>query len=68
MKMNMGKKCADTQIAHAIAIHAKIAVLALALMAFQANLTNEGETQIFARACSGHGALSGNKKGQMDYD
>ena len=42
MKMNMEKKCADTQIAHAIAIHAKNATLALALMAFQANLTDEG--------------------------
>lgn len=42
MKMNMEKKCADTQIAHAIAIHAKNAALALALMAFQAILTNEG--------------------------
>lgn len=38
----MGKKCAGTQIAHAIAIHAKTVHLALALMAFQANMTNEG--------------------------
>ena len=38
----MGKKCAGIQIAHVIAIHAKIATLALALMAFQANLTDEG--------------------------
>ena len=42
MKMNMGKKCAGTQIAHAIAIHAKTAPSALALMAFQVNMTNEG--------------------------
>jgi len=42
MKMNMEKKYADTQIAHAIAIHAKNATLTLALMAFQANLTDEG--------------------------
>ena len=38
--MNMGKKCAGTQIAHAIAIPAKIVHLALALMAFQMSLTN----------------------------
>ena len=37
----MEKKCAGTQIAHVIAIHAKTAHLALALMAFQVNLTNE---------------------------
>jgi len=42
MKMNMGKKCAGTQIAHAIAIHARTAPSALALTAIQANLTNEG--------------------------
>ena len=36
----MGKKCADTQIAHVIAIHAKTAHLALALMVFLVNLTN----------------------------
>jgi hypothetical protein len=42
MKMNMAKKCADTQIAHAIAIRAKSVALALALMVFQAKLTNEG--------------------------
>ena len=37
----MGKKCAGTQIAHAIAVHAKTAHLAPALMAFLVNLTNE---------------------------
>jgi hypothetical protein len=42
MKMNMGKKCAGTQIAHAIAIRAKSVALALALMAFQVNMTNRG--------------------------
>ena len=41
----MGKKCAGTQIAHAIAIHAKTAHLALALMAFLVNLTNEGSVK-----------------------
>ena len=38
----MGKKCVDTQITHAIAIHAKTVHSALALMAFQVNMTNEG--------------------------
>ena len=43
MKMNMEKKCAGTQIAHAIVILAKIVALALAVMVFQVNLTNGGE-------------------------
>ena len=42
----MGKKCADTQIAHVIAIHAKTAHLALALMAFLVSLTNGGRSEM----------------------
>ena len=42
----MGKKYADTRIAHVIAIHAKTAHLALALMAFQANMTNGKGTEM----------------------
>lgn len=50
----MEKRCADTLIAHAIAIHAKIAALTLALMAFQVNLTNEGVTEMNAIESAEH--------------
>ena len=44
--MNMEKKCAGTRIAHVVAIHAKTARLALALMVFVVILMNERRREV----------------------